>query len=118
MSYNSIMLVYDHMRSANSSTFDGSFHEIGAPIPNDARILKIVNNSGTDIQISTDGSNTMDYIPTGGFSLYDAGANRSNGAPTMVFPAGTQFFVAGGPSSGLVYLVTLYAQPYTLGSAT
>ena len=108
MGYQSSAVAYDAARSVNSATLSGSFMVLGSPLTFQARIIKIVNNSGVDVTVSTDGVTTMDFVPKNGFTLYDLGTNRGNDSPCFVFPSGTQFYVNGTASTGLIYLICLY----------
>ncbi len=111
--YQSTALFYEPIRSVNTSALSGSYVVLGTALTDEARILKIVNNSNQDLTISTNGTTDMDFLPQTSFVLYDAGSNRGNPAPTMVFPKGTQFYVKGSAGTGLVYLVVLYGNTPT-----
>lgn len=106
--YNSTALAYEAIKSLDSSTLAGSYLAIGAALSNESRILKIVNSSNVTVTISTNGTTDMDVVPSGSFVLYDAGTNRGNAAPCLVFPKGTQFFAKGSVGAGLIYVVSLY----------
>ena len=108
MSGQSTALLYDTMRSLDTSTLSGSYLPIGTPLTYSGRIVKIINASNVSITISTNGSTDMDIVPSGSFTLYDAGTNRGNSSPCMFFPKGTQFSAKGSVGTGSVYLVCLY----------
>ena len=113
MGYQSTAIAYNTRQSVDSSTFSGSYLPIGSPISNSARIVKIINNSGVDVDISTDGVTNHDFIPKNGFTLYDLGTNRGNDSPCLNFSTGTQFYAKGSASTGLVYMISLYGQGNT-----
>ena len=92
----------------NAATLNGSYQAIGNPIPNDTRIIKIVNASDSTVAISINGTTAHDVAPAGGFFLYDIGTNRGNPAPLMSLPKGTQFYVNGSVGTGSIYLVAWY----------
>ena len=99
---------YDTIRSIDSSTFSGSYQALGTPFTKPASIVKIVNNSGVLVTISTDGIHDMDVVPSNGFFLYDITTNAPHSGNTLFFPVGTQFLIKSTASIGLVYLVVLY----------
>jgi len=92
----------------DSSTFDNTFQTLGAALTSPAVLVKIINDSDTDIDISIDGGTTEhDYVPNGSFSLYDLRANHGR-INDFVFPQGTQFTVRGAAAgTGNVYLVVI-----------
>lgn len=97
------------MTTFNSATLNGSYQAFGNPLPNEARIIKIVNTSTVPAVISIDGATAHDIAPIGGFFLYDIGTNRGNPAPLMCLPKGTQFYLNGSAGVGSIYLVAWYA---------
>lgn len=105
----STVITYNAIQTIDSSTFTGSYLPLGTPVPNTSRIFKIVNNSNVLALVSIDGTTDMDVLPANSFVLYDLGTNRGNPSSDTALPKGTQFFVKGASGTGLVYLVTLYA---------
>src|SRR5689334_25071135 len=97
-------LQYDTIRSIDSATFTGSYQALGTALTHPASIVKIVNNSGVLVTISTNGINDMDVVSNTGFVLYDITTNAPNADNTLFFRAGTQFLFKGAASSGFVYL--------------
>lgn len=97
---------WELLRSINSTGFNGTFQPVGGPLLHPSVLLKMVNNSGVLVTISIDGVNAYDVCPAGSFWLYD---ELKIGIPNSQFvPAGTQIFVNGTASTGLVYLVSQY----------
>ena len=109
MSGQSTVLQWDLLRSLASSSISSSYAAVGTAFTYPARIVKIVNNSNKDVTVSVDGSSDYDFVPAGGFTLYDCGTNRGNASPEMAIAEGTQIFVKGSSGTGNVYVVVLYA---------
>ena len=105
-----IRVNWETLRSINSASFTGSYQAIGTPLTYNCYLIKFINESGNDIIISTDGVNAMDICPAEGFFLYDEGANASREGG-ISSPKGTQFYVKGSASTGMVYLVAKYIYP-------
>ncbi len=96
----------------NSSTFDNTFQTLGTSLAFPAVLIKIINNSDTDIDISLDGGTTEhDFVPSESFFLYDMRANHGREFD-YGFRAGTQFHIRGAAAgTGNVYLVVLREVP-------
>lgn len=96
----------------NATTFDNSFQTLGTSITSPSVILKIINNSDTDIDISIDaGTTEHDFIPSESFVLYDMRGNHGREFD-YGFPTGTQFHIRGAAAGvGIVYLVILREIP-------
>lgn len=101
-------ILYEPLRSVNSTGLTGAYQVIGTPLVNPASIVKIVNNSTSLITVSTDGITDMDVCPGNSFFLYDITSDAGSGSP-LFFSAGTQFYINGGAGTGLIYLVVLYS---------
>jgi hypothetical protein len=97
-------IAWEPLRSIDSATFTGSYQVLGTPLVNPSFILKLVNNSSVLVTISFDGVHDHDVAPAGSFWLYDEDKTQQHEA----MPAGTQIYVKGTASTGLVYLVTQY----------
>lgn len=96
------------MATFNSATLSGSFQAIGSALPDEARIVKMVNSSTVPVVISLNGSTNHDVLPAGGFFLYDVGTNRGNSSPLMCLQKGTQFYINGSAGVGSIYLVAWF----------
>ncbi len=96
----------------DASTSDNTFQTLGISLTSPAVLVKIINNSDTDIDISIDGGVTEhDFVPSDGFFLYDMRANHGKEFD-YVFPVGTQFTIRGAAAgAGNVYLVVLREVP-------
>jgi hypothetical protein len=104
-------LTFDVARTLASASMTGSYIALGTKLSNPCRIIKIVNNTNQDVSVSIDGVSLYDFIPAGGFVLYDAGCNRSNASPELSFPQGMQFYVSSAAGMGSLYLITLFPYP-------
>lgn len=107
----SIVVEADVLRSLGFASIGASFLPIGTPLAHPTRILKIINVSNADMIISFDGINNNDYVPAGGFTLYDLTTNQNESAGWF-FKIGTQVYVkyATVPSMGSVFVVALYGE--------
>ena len=105
----SIVVAADALRSLAFGAIGMSYLPLGTPFAHPMRILKFVNVTNADMIISFDGIVDHDYVPAGGFTLYDLTTNRSETAGWF-FREGTQVYVryVTAPTSGAVYLVALY----------
>ncbi|OGT44277.1 MAG: hypothetical protein A3F13_02605 [Gammaproteobacteria bacterium RIFCSPHIGHO2_12_FULL_40_19] len=103
-------LFWETRKSRDSATFTGSYQTLGSALSNAASLIKIVNDSAVDIDISTDGTNDHDFIPANGFTLYDVTANTTQEGGSIFIKKGTQFYVKGSASTGSVYLVAQYVR--------
>ena len=107
----SIAVNFETIRESAASTFDGTFQTLGSAITRPARLIKLVNNTDQDLDFSFNGTDQHDFVPAGGFSLYDFTSNRV--LERFEMQAITQVYVrsAGGAGTGDVYLIVIGAQP-------
>lgn len=102
-------LLYETLRSIDSSTFTGSYQALGTPLAHPASIVKLVNNSSVLVTVSTNGTTDHDVSPNSSFFLYDVTTNTpSQGDDAVFIPQGTQYYVKGSAGTGSVYLVVQY----------
>lgn len=103
-------LVYETMRTIDSSTFTGSYQALGAVLAHPACIVRLINDSTADVIISTDSSEAdgQDYAAANSFFLYDVTANSRHEDDSIFIPAGTQYYVKGSAGTGSVYLIVQY----------
>lgn len=100
-------LLPETMRSINSASFTGSYQALGTPLDHASRVLLFVNNTGVNVTVSWNGTtDALLLLPGAGFAL-DENANAVSSAE-YVTSAGTQFYVKGVASTGLVYLTSFY----------
>jgi hypothetical protein len=95
---------YEPIRSFNSATFTGVYQAFGDPISHSPFLIKVVNNSDTDVFLSIDGTTDHDGCPAGGSFVYDLSANLSGG-----IGANIQWYIRGAAGAGYVYLITMYS---------
>src|ERR1700683_3032906 len=93
----------DALRSITFGSITATYTPFGAPLGHATRILKITNVSNSDVYISFDGTTNNDYVPAGGFVLYDVTTNGIG--QEFTFAIGTQLYIkyASAPSSGSVF---------------
>lgn len=86
-----------------------SYTALGTPFAHSMRLIKIINTSNADIIVSYDGVTDNDYVPAGGFTLYDYSSNALDDAGWFMRES-TQVYVklAAGAASGGVFLVCYY----------
>jgi hypothetical protein len=95
------------MQSVASSTMTGSYVTLATLIAQ-ARLFKIVNNSTQDVTISYNGGTTdHDYVPAGGFTLYDGTANAVSNAKFNL-PNATVVKVKGTAGTGNIYFIYFF----------
>jgi hypothetical protein len=100
----------DSIRSVAFGSITNAFLAFGTPLGHQTRMCRFVNDTDAGVFISTDGTNSMLYLPAGSFILYDLCTNRENEASTFCFPPGTQFYIKynTAPSKNSVYLECLF----------
>jgi hypothetical protein len=101
-------VAWDSLRSRDGATFNGAYQKLGGPFEHDCFLVKIVNQSGSDVVVSLDGVTDIDICPAGSYFLYDETSNASREGG-MVVAKWTQFWVKGTATVGYVYLVTQYS---------
>src|SRR6185369_1385282 len=100
----------DGLRSLAAGSISVTYATVGGAFTHAMRLFKIVNNTDGDLTVSFDGGNDNDFIPAGGFTLYDCTTNKTGSNSTFVFQNGTQVFVKGTPSTGSVYVVVIFGR--------
>lgn len=94
-------------QSRDSSTFNNTYQTLGDALSSPGVLIKIVNDSTQDIDVSTNGVTDHDFVPANGFTLYDLRTNKGSEFQ-FAFPKNTQFFVKGAAAgTGNVYLVVI-----------
>lgn len=111
----------DTLRTVAFGGISANYAVLGAAFTHRIRILKITNNTDGDLFIgfnalvtapASDGTADGDIVPAGGFVLYDFTSNSEPTGSSLVFEVGTQVWVrqSTAPTSGSVYLTTIYAR--------
>lgn len=103
-------LVYEVLRTIDSSTFTGAYQALGSPLANAASLIRMVNNSDVVVTISTDGVNDHDIAPAGSFWLYDIASDSPTMSDSVFAEKGRQYYVKGSAGTGSVYLVVQYVK--------
>ncbi len=95
------------LSSLNSTGFNGSYQKLGT-LTKASLFMRIVNNSAVDITVSYDGVNDHDFVQT--LSRFDFNVQSNAGATNFAafLPQGTNVYVKGSMSTGLVYLASYY----------
>jgi len=106
----SMRAMFDTIRSVAFGSITNTYAAFGSPLGHQTRMIRFVNDTDAGIFISTDGTNTMLYLPAGSFILYDVTANKEMAASTFVFAVGTQFFIkySSAPTKNSVYIECVY----------
>lgn len=96
-------ILFEAVRTRNSSTFDNSFQTLGTVLANYSFYIRIYNASDKLIDVSIDGTNSIGAVAASGgvLEFKDVG----------FFPKGTQFYIKGASSgTGNVYLTSGYLE--------
>ena len=100
---------WENRRDLPFGSITGTYAPIGGPLLSPARVIKIVNTTDVDIDISDDGINDKDICPAGtSMFLYDISSNKT-AQNTLYLSAGTLLYVKGSPTTGTVYYVVVFA---------
>ena len=88
------------------TSLSGTFTALGSPLQQASKVLKLINTTDADVIVSFDGVTLQDYIPAGGFCLYDISCNAFRDGD-LTIAKGTQIFVkqAAATSKGTVVAV-------------
>jgi len=109
MSSTSVKVRYETLRSLAFGSISGSYAAIGAAFANPIRMLKITNTTDANLTISFDGVNDMDIITANTVEVLDYGSNKADTAGQLDQAVGQKIFVKGSPTTGTVYVTTIYA---------
>lgn len=107
---NATRIRWEPRRSLAFGVLNNTYQGLGAAITTPARMIKIVNTTNADIDISLDGITDMDIAPASSAFIYDFASNKSTNGGNLCLATGDRFYVktAGAPTSGAVYLVVIY----------
>jgi hypothetical protein len=113
---------FDSLRVIANGSITNSYVAFGATFTHRVRILKVTNNSDGDMFIAfnntpatapgSTGTTDNDFVPAGGFVLYDFSANSQGLANPFVIQNGTQTWIrySSAPTKNSVYLTCIYAE--------
>ena len=101
---------WEPLRSIASSAVTASYAIVGTVTTNPAQIVVIINNATTDVTVSFDGVNDMDYIPHGTVREYNLGSATQDtpNMECMELPANTGVYVKGTAGTGNIYVIIIY----------
>ena len=111
----------DTLRTVANASISASYVAFGSALTHRARVVKITNNTDGDMFIgvnsvgpapASDGSADNDFVPAGGFVLYDFTSNSASGGSPFVFQQRTQFWVrqSTAPTTGDIYMTVVFAK--------
>lgn len=104
----SIRMFPESLRSLAAGSISDTYAGIGTPFAYPVRIFYLQNQTDVGLTFSWDGINDHVYLPSNGFLLLDVASNSSMPAGAIYFGQGQRIYVAGGPSTGSVYLSVFY----------
>jgi len=91
-----------------------TYTTIGGTLTHPVRAFCIINNTNGDLFFSLDGVNDQLFVPANFFRLYDVSTNAPpvKNLDSLLIGIGVQFYVRYStvPSSGAVYIETIYAK--------
>lgn len=99
----------DGLRSLAGGSLSGTYQAIGTAFTHQMRILKIVNNTTSDVILSFDGINDNDIVPAGGFVLYDGNTNKNLPDSRYIFQPNTTIYAKTGTTNA-VFVIGLFGQ--------
>lgn len=104
-----IVVVPEPLRSLAFGSIGMSYVPVGSIFGDPIRLMKIINTMNVDIIVSYDGITDHDYVPAGGFTLYDFSSNNLNNVGWFL-KSDTQIYVkvTSAPASGGVFLVAYH----------
>ena len=109
------------LRSVANGSISATYAALGAVFAHRMRMIKITNNTDGDMFIAfnslttapaSDGTADNDFVPAGGFVLYDFTSNSESTGSPFVFQNGTQIWVrySSAPTKNSVYLTCIYGK--------
>lgn len=105
---------FDAIRTLSSGSITASYAAIGIAMAFNMRMIKIVNNTDGDMFISFDGTTNNDFLPAGGYVIYDFSTNAPNITSTdsFVLSLGTVLYAkySTAPTTGAVWVTAIYAK--------
>lgn len=99
------------LTSIDSATFVNTFQTLNASLTGACIILRVINNSNTDIIVSYDGIHDQDFVPKNTILQLDFQTNSQPNNKRCTMPIGTHVWVRGVMGAGLVYCAGYYQTP-------
>jgi len=99
------------MSSKNTAALTGGYDLVVTGLPEACSILRIINDSNTDVIISYDGATNHDYVIAGTSLQLNAQANAQPDSWLSLFKQGQKIYVKGTAGVGFVYVAAYYNRP-------
>ena len=100
----------DAIRVKAAGSINGTYSTLGSAFAHPMRLICITNTTDALLTFSFDTINDNLIVPSNGFKLFDLATNRNDPDTNFFFIINTQVYVKGSPSTGSVYLETIYGQ--------
>jgi hypothetical protein len=91
----------------NSATLSGGYDDSGAEFSSPVMLLRIINDSDTDVQISYDGVTSHDFLPDGEYLEINLNILERK-SDMSFFPKGTNIYFKGIAGTGNIYVSAYY----------
>ena len=93
----------------NSADLAGDFAVVNAGLPEACFLLRIINDSNIDVDVSYDGAVMHDYVTAGSHLDINAQANATPDGYVALFRKGLPVYVRAQGGAGYIYVVGYYA---------
>ncbi len=102
------IVVPSPISSIDSATFTGAY-QLVATLAKAALLLRIINNSNSDVTVSFDGTTDNEFVPDGAVFQFPVQSNAGATNYAAFIAQGTKIYVKGTAlSTGLVYVASYY----------
>jgi hypothetical protein len=99
----------DLLTAFNSSSLTGTYQPINPlGFSGPAVLIRLINNSSVDVNISYDGSYARDFLPKGTSLTLDIAACSVYPDFVTMFAKGTKVYVSGSAGTGNIYLAVYH----------
>jgi hypothetical protein len=99
----------DLLTAFNSASLTGAYQAINPlGFSDPAVLIRLINNSSVDVNISYDGSYASDFLPKGTTMQLDMAACSAYPDFVTMFAKGTKVYVSGTGGSGNIYLAVYH----------
>ncbi len=97
------------VKTIDATTFDGTFLPVESPTDQVVRIVRFINNTDQDVDVSWDGVKPHDFIPSLTALTLDVTANRADDQGFFI-GIGTQFYTQAPVGTGEFKIATYGAE--------
>jgi len=97
------------METFNSATLTGNYDLAHTGLPAACFLLKIVNNSDTDVTVSYDGVDGHDFVRNDNKLEINFQTNSQPHGHVNLLSQGTRIYLAGVAGTGNIYIIGYYA---------